>query len=162
MSYKDHAIKEFIIAGWMDKEGKFKDDMQKLMCEQVLELLTLFSDHGHSGSTFGYALNMFDKLARFKLLTPLTGEDSEWGEACCGDSSQNNRLSSVFKDKDGRAYDLDGYTHWEWYKNDKGELSKTHFHRGGNGNKFYIKFPYTQKEPILVFCPTDEFPNEEI
>ena len=159
MSYIKHAKKEFHLAGWTDENGKYECDMQKLMCDQVLELLEVFGTHGHSGSSFGYAISLFDKLARFKLITPLTGNDNEWMDRD-GDYLQNKRLSSVFKDADGKAYDIDGRIYWEWYKNEEGEVYKSHFSKGGD--RFYIEFPYTQDKPVEVFCPTDDYPNEVI
>lgn len=159
MSYITHAKKEFLLAGWMNENGEFECDMQKLMCDQVLELLEVFGTHGHSGSSYGYAINLFEKLAKFKLITPLTGDDIEWHE--CGEGVwQNTRLSSVFKDKENKAYDIDGRCYWEWYKNEEGEVYKSHFSKGGD--RFYIEFPYEQKPAVEVFCPTDEYPNEKL
>lgn len=159
MSYSDHAKKEFHLAGWTDENGKFECDMQALLCKQVLELLDLFSTHGHSGSSAPYAIDLFVKLAKFKIITPLTGSDSEWRDVG-NDMLQNSRLSSVFKDLEGKAYDIDGRVYWEWHKNDDGEVYKSHFHKGGD--TFYIKFPYRQAKPVEVFCPTDEYPNEKL
>ena len=159
MSYSSHAKKEFHLAGWTDENGKFKCDMQEMLCKQVLELLDLFSTHGHSGGSYGYALNLFDKLARFKLITPLTGKDIEWCEPHDHNGTvQNNRLSSVFRDSNGKTYDIDGRIYWNWFKNDEGEVYKSHFSKGGD--KFYIEFPYTQKKAVEVFEPTDDYPNE--
>ena len=159
MSYTAHAKKEFHVAGWCDEDGKFECDMQKLMCDQVIELLDVFSSHGHSGSSYGYAISLFDKLARFKLITPLTGKDDEWNDVN-EDYTQNNRLSSVFKESSGKSYDIDGRVYWEWYENEEGEVYKSHFSKGGD--RFYIKFPYEQKKAVEVFCPTDDFPDEII
>lgn len=162
MSYKDHAKREFFLAGWTDKDGKFECDMQKMLCDQVGELLDLFSKHGHSGSSAPYAINLFEKLANFKLIVPLTGKDDEWCDRQngCGTSTQNNRLSSVFKLPDGRAYDIDGRLYWNWCKDETSKPYKSHFTKGGD--RFYIKFPYEQQKPVYVFEPTDEFPNETL
>ena len=102
----NHAYREFKAAGWL-KDEKYTDDMQQLMCEQVIELLKLFSSHGHSGFSANYAINLFTKLAKFEPIVPLTGEDSEWNEV--GDGMwQNNRCSHVFKDSSGYTYDIQG------------------------------------------------------
>ena len=113
MGYKEHAIKEFEYAGWL-KDGKYNDNMQELMCTQVLELLDKFAEHGHSGSSAPYALNLFNKLAKFKPITNLTFQNSEWGESYSnGDNTehyQNKRNSSVFKDgEDGKPYFIDAH-----------------------------------------------------
>ena len=75
-----HAMAEYKAAGWTNEDGTFKDEMQKLMCNQVLELLGLFSEHGHSGGTAPYAIGLFTKLAKFEPVAPLTGEDWEWAD----------------------------------------------------------------------------------
>ena len=106
MSYKAHAIREFEAAGWLT-DGKYCDEMQELMCTQILELLELFSSHGHSGSSAPYAINLFKALAAFEPIVPLSGEDSEWNEVGSG-QWQNRRCSHVFKDSDGKAYDIQG------------------------------------------------------
>jgi len=111
-----------------------KDSMQKLMCNQVCELLDLFSTHGHSGLSAPYAINMFEKLAQFEPLCPLTGEDWEWSEVSKG-LWQNKRCSHVFKDKDGGAWDINGKVFC-----DPDGTSWT------NGeSKVAVTFPYTPK-----------------
>lgn len=117
MNLIEHAKAEFRAAGWVDENGKFNDEMQHFMCDQIIELLTIFSEHGHSGSSAPYAIELFSKLAKFEPLVPLTGEDWEWNDVTSyGDKPhyQNKRCSRVFKDADGNAYDIDGKVFWEW------------------------------------------------
>ena len=105
-----HALAEFRAAGWIDEKGEYKDEMQASICEHVRDLLRVFSDEGHSGTTAPYALHMFKKLAMFEPLVPLTGEDWEWDEVAPG-LLQNKRCSRVFKQADqfdGQAYDIEG------------------------------------------------------
>lgn len=152
MSYKEHAQLEFQAAGWTNEDGKFDDDMQELLCTQVLELLDLFSEHGHSGSTAPYAIKLFTKLAKFEPISPLTGEDWEWTKLDYDNdvTYQNKRHSSVFKDADGRAYDIDGKIFWEWveYELEPDEQGypgtrkyKSYF--TNRDSRVYIDFPYT-------------------
>ena len=48
-------------------------------------------------------------MAAFEPWGPLTGEDHEWGEPINGDGTQQNRrCSHVFRDAEGRAYDIQG------------------------------------------------------
>ena len=119
-NYEKHALREFEYAGWM-KDGKWlKDDdgdnMQEYMCKQVLQLLRVFSKHGHSGTSHGYALNLFKTLAAFDPIGTIKCTDDEWndlewderGHTVIGHNYQNKRLSSVFKDgKEGKPYYLD-------------------------------------------------------
>jgi len=73
----------------------------------ILDLIGLFSSQGHTGFTAPYTINAFSRLAMFKPLSPLTGEDDEWNDVG-GGLLQNKRYSAVFKDEDGTAYDIDG------------------------------------------------------
>lgn len=141
---ENHALAEFRAAGWVDESGKFCDEMQKLMCDQVVELLKLFSSHGHSGSSAPYAISLFEKLAKFEPIVPLTGEDWEWSEVSDG-TFQNKRCSHVFKQADrfdGQAYDIEAVIFWEWHTDSEtGEKYKTHFTSAESRQP--IQFPYT-------------------
>lgn len=138
-----HAMMEFRAAGWLDEDGKFKDEMQEAICNHVLELLKVFSDEGHSGSTAPYTVNMFKTLALFEPLVPLTGEDWEWNELgyAYDMKYQNKRCGHVFKGDDGRAYDSEGRIFYEIYTDDEGMERKSHFTCGES--RVYIEFPYT-------------------
>lgn len=112
-----------------DDEG-----MQDRMDKCVLDLLKLLSDQGHSNHTVHYCLAVFNRLAKFKPLTPLTGEDDEWNEVG-NDMFQNKRYSAVFKEgKNGRAYNVEGKV----FSNDGGETWYT-----SKDSSVYIDFPYT-------------------
>ena len=160
-----HAMNEFRAAGWLDQNGKYTDDMQELICNHVLALLTVFSDKGHSGSSADYAINLFSKLAKYDPIVPLTGEDWEWSEVSDGDKGkmyQNKRCGAVFKQADrhdGQPYYIDGKVYWEWYKSDDGEVFKSSFTNGGS--HALITFPYTPKSEY-VFRATEQYPNEVI
>lgn len=83
------------------------DEMQAEMNRALREIVFVFGSQGHSGFSAGYATDALEKLLRFEPLRPLTGEASEWVEVGTG-WWQNNRCSRVFKDADGRAYDIKG------------------------------------------------------
>ncbi len=96
-----HARREFDILGW-----PADCEMQTIACKNVEDLLYVFASQGHSGMSAGYVLGLFNKLAQFKPISPLTGADSEWHEI--GDNEyQNIRCSRVFK-KNDQAYDIEG------------------------------------------------------
>ena len=85
------------------------DEMQALMNQQLREMLLVFSTHGHSGFSAGYARHALSKLLAYEPIRPLTGEPDEWHEVGPG-VYQNTRCSRVFKDAsqfDGQAYDID-------------------------------------------------------
>lgn len=164
-----HAQREFRAAGWTDENGKFNDEMQEMICNHVLKLLEVFADERHSGTSAPYALNVFDTLARYKPIAPLTGEDWEWNniseysERDGGPVFQNNRCGTVFKNNDG-AYNIDGKVFWEWVYNpeiDEGKPFKSYF--TSYESRVPVTFPYVVPEkPEYVFRPTEQFPNEEI
>jgi hypothetical protein len=138
--------------GWMNESGVYTDSMQEMMCEQVIDLLQLFSSHGHSGSTAPYAIELFSKLAEYKPLGPLTGEDWEWTELDYDSDVkyQNKRCGGVFKRTDGSAYYIDGKVFWEWCErqldpDEEGypglHMFKSYF--TNRDSRVDITFPYT-------------------
>lgn len=156
MSLESHALTEFRAAGWMDENGKYNDEMQELICKQLLELLHLFSAHGHSGSSAPYALRLFDRLAKFEPIAPLTGEDWEWNEVS-NDMLQNKRASHVFKDTDtGEVYDINGKVFWEW-NGTREEPRKSYY--TCRESRVPVTFPYTPPdEPIYEYRYSDATP----
>ena len=155
-----HAEIEFKAAGWTNENGKFDDEMQEAICTHVLKLIEIFSEEGHSGSTAPYAIKLFERLAMFKPIAPLTGEDWEWhdvSEYSGTTTYQNRRCSSVFKDGDGEAYNIDGKVFWEWYKDEDGKPFKSYY--TGSESFVPITFPYVPKREY-VFVPNEQFPNE--
>lgn len=103
-----HAERELAAMGY--KLDEKEEGPNKWVCQNLLDLIRVFSAQGHSGGSSGYCISMFEKLASFKPLGPLTGEDSEWLHH--GDGMyQNIRCGAVFKQPDqfnGQAYFLDG------------------------------------------------------
>lgn len=125
----EHAKREFLAVGYKQDE---EEGPNKWIQENVLELLRVFANQGHSGMSAPYCVGMFEKLALFEPLAPLTGEDHEWMEVSKG-VWQNVRAPRVFKGKDGRAYDIEG-----------------RIFRAPNGtcytsgdSRVFVEFPYT-------------------
>lgn len=130
-NYQKHAKAEFEALGWPGD-----CEMQRMICDQLIELLGKFGEHEHSGSSAPYAVNLFKKLAMFEPISPLTGDDSEWGEPYDNSGmQQNKRCSHVFREKDGRAYDIDAVV----FKEPNGCCYT------GKGSRKYITFPYTPR-----------------
>ena len=102
MSLKNHARAELERAGMFGPDS----DYGGMMGDAVLKMIDVFADEGHSGMSAGLAVSIFEKLARYEPLTPLTGADDEWNEVGPG-VYQNRRCSHVFKDETG-AYDIEG------------------------------------------------------
>lgn len=135
-----HAEQELKIAGM----GADSDGVNKLMHDNIIEVVTVFSKQGHSGFSAGYAIGILEKLLRYQNLRPLSGEDNEWinvSEMSGYEMWQNKRLSSVFKGADGRAYDIDAVVFR------RGKDGAT-FTKGGH--RHYITFPYIQDRKVVT------------
>ncbi len=115
-------------------------DYGGMMGPAIVKMIRQFSDEGHSGFSAGLAISIFEKLARFEPLSPLTGEDDEWGEPFTNEGTQQNRrCSHVFREGNGEAYDGEGRI---WKDPD-----------GGCYQNFYsrvpVTFPYTPKREYV-------------
>ena len=135
MSLVEHARKELAEAGLFDIDS----DYDGMLGEAVLELIQKFSEQGHSGMSASMTISLFEKLARFKPLTPLTGEDDEWIDVD-DNTYQNRRHPSIFKDQDGQAYWYGGVV----FKNQDGATFTNEYSR------VPVTFPYTPTEPTIV------------
>ncbi len=127
----------------LERIGSSEDEMQKLMNENILEIVKTFSEQGHSGFSAGYALNLIKRLLAYKPISPLTGEDDEWNEV--GENKyQNKRRSTVFKDgKDNQAYDIEGII----FTRDGGDTWFTN-----KDSRAPVTFPYNvPEEPERVY-----------
>jgi hypothetical protein len=124
-----HAERELSLIGY---DGK--DAFHNMVKAELMELLTTFANQGHSGFSANYVADIFDKLARYKILSPLTGEDNEWNDVT-EDLWQNNRDSAVFRNKDG-CYYLDAFV---WIDKERSGYTD-------KKSRGYIKsFPFTPK-----------------
>lgn len=136
-NYIKYAKRELVALGYdlNDKE----EGPNKWIMENVFELLNVFGNQGHSGMSAPYCVDMFSKLALFKPLAPITGEDAEWVEVSEG-TFQNARCSAVFKEgKDGKPYYLDAIV----WKTQTGSM----WTGSANGvqSRQFIKLPFTPK-----------------
>ena len=126
-SYQKHLHGE--VPTWFTEDGP-----NRWMADGTAELLAVFSHHGHSGSSAPFAAKFFEAMAMFKPWGPLTGEEHEWGEPYDNDGSQQNkRCGHVFRDRDGRAYDIDG----KIFREPSGACYTN------SESRVYIEFPYT-------------------
>jgi hypothetical protein len=96
-----------------DKDESDNDYLyQKMINNAVMELMEKFYDQGHSAFSASVTASLFNKLTKNKPLSPLTGDDSEWGDEIDYDGSQQNvRCYSVFRTNhdNSTAYDIDRF-----------------------------------------------------
>jgi len=96
MGLIEHAQKELRLAGVDSKEAMYDG----MLYNAIMELITTFSKQGHSGYSARIVIDIFNKLANFEPISPLTYEDDEFN-----DNNKNIRRSDVFREtEDGRFY----------------------------------------------------------
>jgi hypothetical protein len=135
----DYAKSELKLAGMFDR----KSDYGGMMADAIMKMIDAFADEGHSGMSAAMAIDIFQRLARFEPLTPLTGADHEWHEVGKG-VFQNRRCSHVFKEN-GRAYDIEGRI----FRYPDG-VCVTRF-----GSRVPVTFPYTPKREYVEIQADD-------
>lgn len=101
------AKSELRAAGLFDPDA----DYDGAVATSVVAIMETFTSYGHSGGSAAQTLNLFEKLAAHKPITPLTGADDEWTDMSKysdGHIWQNKRCPTVFKDKDRAWITLPG------------------------------------------------------
>lgn len=86
MGLLEHAKRELKLAGYdiSDKGCEMRDDEESFngyvnsCARNAYELIEILSKAGHSGMSIGITLGIFNKLAKWKTLTPLTNNPDEW------------------------------------------------------------------------------------
>lgn len=96
LAHANFELRHMLLGGEMDRE----------MAMNVLQLIKVFSEQGHSGFSASYCISLVTKLMKYEPITDLTGEDDEWVEVG-PDLFQNRRMGGVFK-QNGQAYFIDG------------------------------------------------------
>jgi hypothetical protein len=150
-NYVRHANAEYKIA-WPDMDSDKEDKgMQRYMCNQINDLLYLLSSQGDSGSSIGYKLNLFNKLAKFQIISPLTFKDDEFSsDLSLGDDiKQNIRNSAVFKEGDKYTFNDSFICSSKYYI---GEENKIIERDGGNWSGGIFVFPENNKQAIYYLC----------
>ena len=106
-----HAEHELRRAGMFDKNA----DYGGMIAEAVMKLVKTRAKEGHSGMSHSWTLQVFNLVANYKTLTPITNLPGEWSEVGKdmmpdGDKTcwQNRRRSSLFSHDGGKTYyDID-------------------------------------------------------
>jgi len=107
MNLKEYAENELRLAGLFDKDS----DYNGMVGPAVMRMIEVFSAERHSGFSANLCLSIFDRVSRYKQLTPLTYAKDEWDDVSemSGEKLwQNKRNPSVFSKDEGLThYDLD-------------------------------------------------------
>lgn len=131
MSLVEHARIELNAIGLKPDAD---DAADRWMYESVIALISAFAEQGHSGFSASIAIETFRKLARFEPLQPLQGTDDEWVQVA-DDIWQNKRCGRVFREADGRAYDIEGIV----WRDPNGSCCTN------RESRVYVQFPYSPK-----------------
>lgn len=108
MSVLDHAKRELALLS----KTRDRDEYDGLLDKSVLELIEVFSKQGHSGASAAITIALFEELASYKNLTPLTTDKDEWyyhGPDVWGRDGgiwQNIRNGEAFSKDGGKTYYL--------------------------------------------------------
>lgn len=147
MSLEEYASRELECI--KDDEYGMKEEMTK----NVLDIVRIFQNQGHSGFSASYAIYILERVLRFKPITALTGKDDEWNEPYIDGWGnkvyQNKRCSSVFKSVDNDGNMVSCHDNDAIIVSDDGGLtwftsSETHKH---------VTFPYfppTHPEKLYI------------
>lgn len=105
---REHAEYELKASGLFDSDA----DYGGMVPEAVLALIDVFSSQGHSGGSASLVLTIFNKLAHYQNLTPLTDNPEEWHfheeniSGVKGGFWQNKRNGEAFSNDGGKTYYL--------------------------------------------------------
>ena len=117
MTGTERALHELQLAGLnyvIDPASPEATREEEMVGRDVAQLLEVFQSQGHSGASSGLVAEIFYRLVRGEVLTPLTGIPEEWmdvSEASGGSPCfQNKRCFAVFaEDENGKnAYNIQG------------------------------------------------------
>lgn len=101
----EHAKLEMKRAGLFDTDSNYGG----MLGPAIMKMIEVFSAEGHTGMSANITLGIFDRLARFKTLSPITDDPEEWfdltGNGMGPDPAwQNKRDSSCFSNDGGKSY----------------------------------------------------------
>ena len=102
---KEHFKTELEKAGLFDKDS----DYGGMVGKALMELCKTFSGQGHSVFSANWVLDLFNQLARFKTLTPISDDPKEWMKVTDGGKKdepvwQNKRNPALFSNNGGKTY----------------------------------------------------------
>lgn len=144
MSLLEHAKRELKLAGYdiSDKGCDMHDDKEPFegyvnyCARNAYELIEILSKADHSGMSIGITIDIFNKLAKWKTLTPLTNNPDEWEQLSGWESVgyQNKRNPSCFTYDFKTYYDVDEEENYDIVVEDGVSIRKMK-------NKPWIKHP---------------------
>jgi hypothetical protein len=143
---------------WASKEldhlNKVGEEDSSATHKNILDVVKLFAEQNHTGFTAPYSIDLIKRLLAWKPITPLTGEDDEWGpeyRLSIGIVQQNHRCSGVFRynHDNSTAHYIEGKV----FSDDGGE---TWFSQG-KSSSVPVTFPFmVPLEPEYILINKEE------
>jgi hypothetical protein len=108
-----HARREMVLAGLYDQDADYGAGA---IANEVMKLCKVLGRGGHSGGSHGMVMGIFNEVANFRPLTPITTDPNEWMNvseySLVPDGTrgvwQNRRKSTCFSTDGGIThYDID-------------------------------------------------------
>lgn len=113
----EHTKVELELAGYdITEKGCNSEEhgYANICAKAAYELVELLSKQGHTGMSVGITLSLFNKLANWDVLTPITNNPNEWGECSIDGCRQNIRKPSCFSDDNLKTYyDVDANENYD-------------------------------------------------
>ena len=102
MTLLEHAQKEIDIL----KKNHGQDFVESYY-NNILKIIKIFSEEGHSGTSAQLATKIIYALLQFKPLSPIENRPQDWTTTAQDKILQHNRCSNVFKEGN-KAWILEG------------------------------------------------------
>lgn len=163
--YSDQAFGQELETIGLNRDDPGVDGTMWANCMRIADLVHA---QGHSGFSFSYLSRVMKRyFSSEPILSPLTGEDSEWvdvSDLCEYPCWQNRRMSSVFKEMNA-----DGSYHYYWsggrvfyntYTDENGELHKMYF-TNRDSDVTIDGFPWMPPEKEYVEVKDDDHDGGE-
>lgn len=99
MSFKEHAKRELELAGLFSADS----DYGGMIGNAVMKLVDAHASEGHSGMSSAMVVDIFQRLAAYKNLTPITDSQSDWFK-CEENLWQCVRAPMCFSTDCGKTY----------------------------------------------------------
>lgn len=138
MTMTQRCIEELERAGLFKQES----DYGGMVGNAVKELLEVFQKQGHSGFSANITAELFHKLVKGDVLSPLTDSPDEWMRVD-DDCFQNKRCFHVFrKIQEDKPYTIEGKA----FSNDGGKTFYTNYE-----SRVYFSLPgYPPKTEYII------------
>jgi len=137
-----YARSEFEVAAQHRDKSQVTEEMMpwiERIESSVVKMLAILDELPTEDRSRWLAMSLFGRLSTNQVITPLTGEDSEWTDSGIDNLKKNKRCPHVFLRADGTAFDARAVV----------RLSGDGSMRPESVEPREVNFPYMPKQEIL-------------